>query len=330
MTKVRSRPPPEPAHTWRQRATRRAIDAQFIAYSLLFAVLLLTGYLWPRIFITVPEGHHGVLFRYFYGGTLKESVWRPGVHVIAPWNHMTIYEVRLQEQTLELEVLSEEGLDLIVRVSVRYRPHPDNLGYLHEEIGTAYFDRLIKPEVAAHVRRIFGERPAHEIYSSANDVLQALSQIPLLGRVDEGDDTAAVAGRQYVLLEDLKLLDIELPPIVHHAIAGKYNQEQLMLEYKYRLDREESEAERKRTEAAGIRDFTQITGGSFDDLVRWRGLDATLELAKSPNSKVVVLGGGQGSNPMMLNLGDTPPPSAPAAPSAPAGAPAVSGPAAPP
>jgi len=105
----------------------------------------------------------------------------------------------------------------------------------------------------------------------------------------------------YVVIQELKLMDIKLPEIVQQAIADKYRQEQLMLEYRYKLDREEKEAERKRTEAAGIRDYNLIASKVSPDLLRWRSIDATLELAKSPNSKVVVLGGSQGAQ-MLLNV----------------------------
>ncbi|MDC3955558.1 prohibitin family protein [Polyangium jinanense] len=278
--------------TWLQKV-------QFYAYTTLVLVLLALGFLWPRIFISVPAGSHAVMYRFFKGGTVTNRVWPEGLNVIPPWDTLTIYETRLQEKTLEFDVLSEEGLDLGVKVSIRYRPNKEMLGFLHQDIGTEYFNRLIKPEVESHVRRTFGSRPAHEIYSSKRDVLQELGQIPVLGRLEE--DGAALSSRPYVVIQELKLVDIDLPVIVEQAIADKYKQEQLMLEYRYKLEREENEAERKRTEAAGIRDYNLIVAKVNPDLLRWRSIDATLELAKSENSKVVVLGGGQGAQ-MLLNV----------------------------
>jgi len=272
---------------------------QFFAYTTLVLVLLGLGFLWPRIFISVPAGSHAVMYRYFKGGTVTNRVWPEGLNVIPPWDRLTVYETRLQQKTLSFDVLSEEGLSLGVKVAIRYRPNKQMLGFLHQDIGVEYFERLIRPEVESHVRRTFGSRPAHEIYSSTRDVLQEFGQLPVLGRLEE--DGATLDSHPYVIIQELKLVDITLPTIVEKAIADKYKQEQLMLEYRYKLAREEKEAERRRTEAAGIRDFNIIVSKVNPELLRWRSIDATLELAKSQNSKVVVLGGGQGAQ-MLLNM----------------------------
>ncbi|HMY18614.1 MAG TPA: prohibitin family protein [Polyangium sp.] len=278
---------------------RRVQKVQFYAYTTLIVLLLLLGFLWKRIFITVPAGSYGVMYRFFAGGTVTNKVWTEGLTIIPPWDNITIYETRLQTKTLKFDVLSEEGLNLDVEVAVRFRPNKEMLGFLHQDIGQEYFARLVEPEVHAHVRRTFGTRPAHEIYSSARDFLQELGQIPVLGRLEENNGKPM--SEAYVVIQELKLMDIKLPEIVQQAIADKYRQEQLMLEYRYKLDREEKEAERKRTEAAGIRDYNLIASKVSPDLLRWRSIDATLELAKSPNSKVVVLGGSQGAQ-MLLNV----------------------------
>jgi regulator of protease activity HflC (stomatin/prohibitin superfamily) len=281
------------------RFLERIQALQFYSYTILIVLLLALGFLWPRIFINIPAGSHAVMYRMFAGGTVTNRVWNEGLKIIPPWDSLTIYETRLQTKTIDFDVLSEEGLNLKVKVAVRYRPNREMVGFLHQDIGVDYFERLIEPEVHAHVRRTFGMRPAHEIYSSARDFLQELGQIPVLGRLEETE--GAASSRPYVVIQELKLMDIDLPPIVEAAIAEKYRQEQLMLEYKYKLDREEKEAERKRTEAAGIRDYNLIASKVSPDLLRWRSIDATLELAKSPNSKIVVLGGNQGAQ-MLLNV----------------------------
>jgi len=278
---------------------RRVQAIQFYAYTTLIVLLLILGFLWQRIFISVPSGSYAVMYRFFAGGTVTNRVWAEGLNIIPPWDSLTIYETRLQTRTLKFDVLSEEGLNLDVEVAVRYRPNKEMLGFLHQDIGTDYFDRLIEPEVHAHVRRTFGARPAHEIYSSARDFLQELGQIPVLGRLEEGNGKPTSV--PYVVIQELKLMDIKLPEIVQTAIAEKYRQEQLLLEYRYKLDREEKEAERKRTEAAGIRDYNLIASKISPELLRWRSIDATADLAKSPNSKVVVLSGGQGAQ-LLLNV----------------------------
>lgn len=314
--------------TFRERASDWLSRAQFATYTTLVLLLLALGFLWPRIFIVVPAGHSGVLYRYFSGGTDTEHIRPEGLNVIAPWNRVIIYEIRLQQRTLKFDVLSAEGLNLGVQVSVRFRPRLDMLGHLHRDVGPEYFERLINPEIQAHVRRTFGGRPTDEIYTSERDLLQELAHIPVLGKVE--DTATGLSARSYVDLEELRLADIELPDVVVGAIAEKYRQEQLMLEYQYRLVREEREATRKRTEAAGIRDYNLIASRISPDLLRWRTIDATFELAKSQNTKVVVLGGGQGVPPMIMNLDSlSGAPPAPAAPGQAATAPAAPGQAAP-
>lgn len=311
-------PPDEPEGgdeekpTLRERLWVLLRKAQFTVYTALVLGLIGLSFLWPRMFISVPPGSSGVMYRFFRGGTVLDRFWGEGLNVIPPWDKLTIYETRFQQQRIQFDVLSEEGLSLGVELSIRYRPLKEMLGYLHQDIGEDYFERLILPEAQAHTRRTLGRRAAHQIYASEGDLLQELSRLSALGRLE--DDGSVVP---YVEILELKLIDIELPDIVESAIADKYRQEQLLLEYRYKLEREESEAQRKRTEAAGIRDYNAIASKVSPDLLRWRSIEATLELAKSPTSKVVVLGGGQGSQ-LLLNVDG-----AMGAPPAPAATPAT-------
>ena len=294
-----TRPEEPEAPTWRQRLRVAFNELRFYVYTFVVLLLITMGFLWPRMFITVPSGHHAVMYRYFGGGTVTDKVWGEGFHIIPPWDRLTIYETRLQQEMLDFSVLSDEGLDLEISVSVRYRPYRDQLGYLHQDVGPEYFERLIRPEVEAHVRRTFGSRPAHEIYASARDVLQELRNVPMIALLE-----ATAAQTAYIEIQEIKLVDIDLPDIVQQAIADRYRQEQLKLEYLHRIAREEQEAERKRIEAAGIRDYNAIASEISPDLLRWRDIEATRELASAPNSKVVVLGGGGDSKvPLMFNLG---------------------------
>jgi regulator of protease activity HflC (stomatin/prohibitin superfamily) len=293
--------------------------AQFILYTLLILCFLALGYLWQRMFIVVPAGSEGVMFRTLAGGTVTTQTWGEGLHVIPPWDKMYVYDLRLQKKTLDFTVLSDEGLELGVKVVVQYRPNEEMLGNLQEDIGADYFESLVQPAIESHIRRTFGGRPSHEIYASVRDVIQEVGQFSLLGKLDKSG--GSVASRPYVFVQQLDLTKIELPKLVEDAIAEKFHQAQLMLAYRYKLEREEKEAERKRTEAAGIRDFNLIAGKVSPDMLRWRSIDAALDLARSNNTKVVVLGGGQGGMAMQLNLGDAPGAVPPATDGAPPGSP---------
>ncbi len=291
-----------PRRSLRELAWNGFSRLQFVTYSTVLVVLLLLGFLWPFMFLQVPTGYHGVMYRYFFGGTVTDKIWGEGLHVIPPWDHLTLYESRLMERRIKFDILSEEGLDLGVELSVRFRPNKDMLGFLHQDIGPEYYERLVKPEVEAHVRKTFGSRPAHEIYASAGDLMQELRRVTMLGRVDDSGDTTTTSA--YIQVQEIKLVDIDLPPIVEQAIADKYRQEQLMLEYRYKLQREEDEAERKRIEAAGIRDYNKIASVISPDLLRWRDIDATLALSESTNAKVILLGGGGGDVPLLFSLNE--------------------------
>ena len=295
-------PEAEPPPTFRERVAVAFLQLRFIVYLVLVLSLMLVGFVWKRVFITVPAGHSAVMYRFLGGGTVTDHAWGEGLHVIPPWDRLTLYDTRLQQRTIEFDVLSEEGLRLGAKVSVRYRADVAILGFLQRDVGPDYFDKLILPEVQAHTRRTFGDRTAEEIFSSERDVLQELGRVPVLGRMGTGNGVGATP---YVQVQELKLMDIILPTMVAGAIADKYRQEQLMLEYRYKLEREEKEAERKRTEAAGIRDYNEIVGKLSPEMLKLRSIEATLELSKSPNSKVLLLGGGsgQGQPPsLIMNL----------------------------
>lgn len=250
----------------------------------------------------IPSGSHGIMYRTFFGGTVTDRVWGEGLNIIPPWDNLTVYETRMQQQTIKIKILSEEGLDIGVEVSIRFRPLRESLGYLHRDIGTDYFHRLIRPEVESHIRRTMGTRPVYDTYATSHGVLQEISNVTPLARLD-GNGV-----KPYVQIYEVKIVDIDLPEIIESAIAEKYRQEQMMLEYKYKLEREAREAKRKRTEAAGIRDYNIIAEKVSPELLKWRGIEASLELAKaslelakSPNSKVVLLGAGPGTQ-MLMNV----------------------------
>jgi regulator of protease activity HflC (stomatin/prohibitin superfamily) len=302
--------------TWRDRAHNRFQATSFYIYSFVVIVLLLIGVLWPRMFIVIESGHHGVMYRTLGRGTITDEQWGEGLHVIPPWDELTVYETRLQQEFVEFGILSGEGLDLIVTASVRFRPDSEMLGYLHQDIGPAYYQRLIGPSIEAHVRETFGRRPAHDIYASVGDLVQEVERVPMLTRIQDGPAANGV-GRPYIIIQEIKITDIDLPEVVVESIADRYRQQQLMLEYDDRIARAEKEAERKRIEAKGIHDYSQVAGDLSSDVLRWKDIEATLELAKSPNSKVIMLGGSNEKTPLVFSIGADQEPSeqAPSTPS---------------
>lgn len=265
---------------------------RFRIFLVLMLVVVLVLLLWSRIFVLIPSGHRGVMFRTFTGGTVKDRIWGEGFHIIPPWDTVTVYETRLQERTLEFHVLSKEGLRIDIIASVRFHPLQERLGDLHTDIGPLYFERLIQPEIESHLRETVGDRTAYQLYSNEGDILQEAS------RLDLGVTSSATS---YIRIDELLIRTVSLPAVVRGAIEQKHRQEQLLLEYDFRVARSEKEAERKRIEATGIRDYNTIAKDISPELLRWRGIDATLDLAKSNNAKVIVIGGGQDGLPLILD-----------------------------
>ena len=172
----------------------------------LLGFVLVVGALWKHVVITIPAGHHGVMFYRFGTGTVTEQTWGEGLYVIPPWNKLVSYETRLQAHTLRIEAPSLEGLQMGISVSLRYRPYVESLGYLHQDLGPEYFERLIVPELHMHLRRIFGRHSAHEIYNGDPQLLAEIARMPILGRLprraENGERPGAPPSAQpYVLLE---------------------------------------------------------------------------------------------------------------------------------
>lgn len=292
---------------------RKGLKAWLTVLALVFVFLVVL--LFNRIFINIHAGQQGVLWKRFDGGTDMEHVYDEGFHIVMPWNVMAIYEMRVQQETHSFVALSRNGLPITVELSIRYRPKADELPLLHKRIGPEYLERVIKPEVQAQVRFVLAQYTPEQIYTSEGYLLQIIIQ-GAMGEISE----------RHILLDDLLIKRLTLPEMIRQAIERKLVQEQIVEEYDYRLARERKEAERKRIEGAGIRDFQTavMAGGAFDEYLRFRGIEATVKLASSPNSKVVVIGGADGGLPLILNTADqvtggriTPP--APATPEQPGG-----------
>ncbi len=243
--------------------------------------------------VTVGPGERGVIFRPFGGGvdTIRPPL-SEGVHLVAPWNKVYIYDVRQQQIKEVMKVLSQDGLDITLEASVWFQPQIKNLAKLHKYRGRNYIDDVLKPAVRSATRAVVGRYTPEQIYSSKREAIQQ----------EIFDETAQILKNQFVQLNKILVRDVTLPPTIKTAIERKLKQQQEALEYEFRLQKEKKEAERKRIEAEGIRDFQHIvTEGISDKLLRWKGIEATLKLAESPNSKVIVIGSGKDGLPIILN-----------------------------
>ncbi len=287
----------------------------------------------PRIFITVPSGHGGILWLRFFGGTqTSQAALGEGLHVIMPWDHIFIYDMRVQEREQSYQVMAREGLQITVRSSFRWQLNRANLARLHKEIGPNYLNVLLIPEIGSVVRERMSQYNTEELFSSRRTEIQAeilkavVAETPgqATNRIGGGNTVDPREGfvtmsEDFITLTDVLLKDVTLPFRVRSAVERKLEQAQITQEYSFRIEREKLESQRKQIEAQGIQAFQQtVQAGISENYLKWRGIEATLQLAQSPNSKVVIVGGGSNGLPLILNTEDTAPaqraPQAPASP----------------
>lgn len=260
-----------------------------IAFIVFGIILVIVG--WKSVAISIDSGNAGVLYRYV-GGTELNSWYGEGINFIAPWNKMVIYEVRQQEMTEKMAVLSSNGLEINVELSAWYQPILTELPKLHQEKGPDYLNRVVRPSMRSATRSVIGRYTPDELYSSKRDAIQS----------EIYEETRKILDKQFIQLNEVLVRDITLPTTIKTAIENKLQQEQASLEYEFKLSKARKEAERQKIEAQGKADAFDIISKSLTDkILTEKGIEATLELSKSPNSKIIVVGGGKEGMPLILN-----------------------------
>lgn len=243
------------------------------------------------MFVTLQPGEAGVIFRKFSGGLDKENIYSQGFQVVAPWNKMIVYEVREQQTEETMDVLDKNGLSISVEVSVRFNPVFAKIGDLHETFGLDYKTRLVGPEVRSAVRKVMGRFSAEQIYSTKRKEVENAIEKETKDRLHIND----------IQMTALLIRSINLPIKIKQAIENKLQQEQEALAYRFKIEKETAEAERKRIGAEGEAAANKIINSSLTpSLLKMRGIEATIELSKSPNAKTIVIGSSKDGLPLIL------------------------------
>ncbi|MFZ0770132.1 MAG: prohibitin family protein [Candidatus Sulfotelmatobacter sp.] len=251
------------------------------------AALLLIILLFSSV-TRVGTGHVGVLtlFGKVTGETLGE-----GIHLINPLK--TNNELSIQTQTLKesASVPSSEGLMMSLDTSLIYHLNPDRASEVFQKIGADYENVVVEPTLRSAIREATASHTANALYTGEREMVG--KQIY--------DQVSAQLNQRGLTVENVLLRDIQLPATLKAAIEAKQQAEQESLAMNFRLQKETQEAQRKRIEAAGVRDFQQIVAqGITPSLLEWKGIEATENLAKSANSKVVVIGNNKNGLPLIL------------------------------
>jgi regulator of protease activity HflC (stomatin/prohibitin superfamily) len=242
--------------------------------------------------VTIGSGQAGVLYKTFDNGVVTDQPpLGEGFHIIAPWNKIFIYEVRQQEILEKMNVLSSNGLDIKLEASIWFQPDFANLGKLHQEKSEMYKERVLLPAIRSAARSVVGRYTPEQLYSSKRDAIQQ----------EIFEETRKIVEDQYIQLNEVLVRDVTLPPTIKDAIERKLKQEQESLEYEFRLVTADKEAQKQVIEAQGKADANRILSASLNPMIlRDKGIDATMKLAESPNSKVIVIGAGDSGLPIIL------------------------------
>ena len=236
----------------------------------------------------VSTGHVGVLTLF---GRVTGEVLPEGIHVINPLK--TNNEMSIQTQTIKesANVPSSEGLMMNLDTSLIYKLNPEKSADVFQKIGANYESVVIEPMLRAAIREATASHSANALYTGEREMVG--KQIY--------DQLTTQLGQRGLLVENVLLRDIQLPATLKASIESKQQAEQESLAMNFRLQKERQEADRKRIEAQGIHDFQQIVAqGISAQLLQWKGIEATENLAKSSNAKIIVIGNAKNGLPLIM------------------------------
>jgi prohibitin 1 len=269
----------------------RVIEANFeraprAIVTILIAVFFLI-LLWASV-ARVPTGHVGVLTLF---GRVTGDVLPEGLHLVNPLKVNNVMSIRTQEIKETASVPSNEGLIITMDTSLLFHLDPDKAADVYRRLGPKYANVVVEPNLRSAVREATASNSANALYSSEREKVSHMIITQLKRDLEP----------RGMVVEAVLLRDIQLPAALKQSIEAKQQAEQESLAMSFRLQKEKQEAERKRIEAAGIRDFQQIVAqGISPQLLEWKGIEATEKLADSKNSKVVVIGNPKNGLPLIL------------------------------
>jgi len=236
----------------------------------------------------VPAGHVGVLTLF---GRVTGDVLPEGTHIVNPFKANNTMSIRTQELKETASVPSDEGLVMTLDTSLLFRLSPGSAAQVYQKIGPNYVDVIVEPNMRSAIRSVTAAHSASALYTGGREeVAQRIY-----------DELTKQLGSRGIEVQSVLLRDIQLPQMLKSSIEAKQQAEQDALRMAFVLQKEKQEADRKRIEAQGIRDFQQtVTQGISQQLLEWKGIEATEKLADSNNAKVVIVGNAKNGLPLIL------------------------------
>ncbi len=284
--------------------TSKANYSPLTKFSNLFRIigfLLVMIGVFSTAFKQIDAGKVGVKSLY---GNVEPGILESGLHVINPLLDVTVFDIQTQNYTMSAEhgegaqqgddairVLSNDGLEVVIDLTVLYRVLSTEAPRIFKEIGVNYTDKIVRPVTRTRIRDNAVYYDAVALYSTKRNEFQER----IFKSIESDFKTRGL------ILEQLLIRNINLPASVKTTIESKINAEQDAQKMQFVLQKEKQEAERKRVEAQGIADYQRIISlGLTDKQLQYEFIKAQKELAASPNTKIIFMGKGNGA-PIILS-----------------------------
>jgi len=236
----------------------------------------------------VPAGHVGVLTLF---GRVTGDVLPEGTHLVNPFKYNNTMSIRTEELKETASVPSDEGLVMTLDTSLLFRLNPGSAAEVYQKIGPSYVDVIVEPNMRSAIRSVTAAHSASALYTGGREeVAQRIY-----------DELTKQLGSRGIEVQSVLLRDIQLPEMLKSSIEAKQQAEQDALRMAFVLQKEKQEADRKRIEAQGVRDFQlTVAQGISQQLLEWKGIEATEKLADSSNAKIVIVGNAKNGLPLIL------------------------------
>jgi regulator of protease activity HflC (stomatin/prohibitin superfamily) len=259
-------------------------EASFALIGLVVALLIAISQCWT----VIPAGHTGVID---FLGNVSDNTLKPGVNLVNPMAKIEKMSIKTQELKELMSVPSKEGLSVDLEISLLFKLNSEKANDIYKTVGPNYVDIILVPQFRSVVRGVTARYEAKALYTASRE--------RLAGEIL--DELENLVGPRGITVEQAPLRQIQLPSRLTQSIEEKLQAEQESQRMAFILQKEAQEADRKRIEAKGIADFQNIVAkGISDQLLKWKGIEATEKLANSTNTKVIVIGSGKDGLPLIL------------------------------
>ncbi len=279
--------------SWRRSARmvrQNNLSFRSVANLSLVAVVVFSITAVFQCFTVVPAGHVGVVNLF---GTVSDRVLPNGINFVNPFAQVIKYSIQTKEHKETMQVLSREGLSIGLEISALYHMNPDSAARIYQTVvGGDYENTILIPQFRSICRAVTASFQASALYSTERERLGVAVQ----------EELAKAVATRGIIIENTPLRNVALPSQLTDAIEQKQRADQESQRMEFVLTKERQEADRKRIEAKGIADFqTIVAAGISEQLLRWKGIEATEKLAGSSNAKIVIIGSGKDGLPIILD-----------------------------